>query len=397
MSPISQHPSSQRKGGIAAWVRARITDSVGSLRWACRALLERVLYQLTIILEANLGLKLVVLWLFSISLVMLGAALLRLGSFSPTWGDAVFRAYALLHNAPGTSVWEYRGAAGVMANILFITGILTFAVTVGTVSSSIHSVFEEVWKADHRIVESDHIVVINWSEMIIPVLRQILAGRLHGQGHSKVVVLAEEDLDMMRDLIRTELGSIAKRVSVRAGNPSSLRHLQKVSVGSAKHILVLSPGANASTQHGSLKSMLTTQVLACGRYSNRRVSTQEPAPDRGVCSGACSQVGCIKSLQQIHAAKCGRDTAAHAILLSPKDSAPDVLSEIGFKLITPSSFQQHVLGPAPLSLTRSLAHSLSLSLKHTHSSICIHKFIHIDTCMHAPCHPHDCSLCTQLA
>ena len=137
-----------------------------------------------------------------------------------------------------------------------------------------------------------------------------------------------------------------------------------MSVGSAKHILVLSPGANATTQHGSLKSMLTTQVLARHRYSNRHVSTLGPAPDRGVCSGVCSQVGCIKSLQQIHAAKSGRDTAAHAILLSPKDSAPDVLSEVGFKLITPSSFQQHVLGPVPLSLTRSLAHSLTHTSTH---------------------------------
>ena len=163
--PAGALPQPKRTSELKLWAQIK---RVG------QNLAERAAYQLTRLLEASLGMKLFVLWCFSATLVFLGASLLMGSSAVSTWSDALFRSYALLHNAPGTSAWEYHGLVpSFLANALFITGMLTFAVTIGTVSSSINAVLEEVWKADHKIVESNHIVVINWATMIIPILRQV--------------------------------------------------------------------------------------------------------------------------------------------------------------------------------------------------------------------------------
>ena len=126
------------------------------------------------------------------------------------------------------------------------------------------------------------------------------------------MLLANEDPEMMRNMINYELGPMSKRILVRSGNPSSIRNLQKVSAGSARHILVLTPHVDADvSMHGSLKGMLTTQIA------------------------------CIKSLQQMSSASNPR-----GIVVTPRESAPEML--MGFNLITPTSFQQHVLATATL-------------------------------------------------
>ena len=307
-------------------VRNEIGGVFSTVRGLFHALMDRFWYQTTVLLEASLFTKLAMLWLTSATLVLAGASMLVVVSSNVSWGEALFRAYALLHNAPGTSVWEYSGAQLALSNVLFITGILTFAVTIGTVSSSIQATFEEVWKADHKVVETGHVVIINWSSSIVPVLRQVLAGQRDGQRQTMVVVLAQRDIQWMRDIIHSELGyAYRNRIIVRSGNPSSIRHLEKVSVGSAHYVLVLTPTADDDvSSHGSLKSLLQAQLA------------------------------CIRSLQQIHASRNRphhsgaqtRDFKPQGVVVSPLESAPDML--LGFTLVSPTSFQQDVLAVSVL-------------------------------------------------
>jgi len=83
-----------RDGGLVIWLRRALSTTMA----------ERMKYQITVLLEASLAMQLLVLWLLSATLVTLGASLLLGTSTCKSWGDALFRAYALLHNAPGVSV-----------------------------------------------------------------------------------------------------------------------------------------------------------------------------------------------------------------------------------------------------------------------------------------------------
>jgi len=203
-----------------------------------------------------------------------------------------------------------------------------------------------VWKADHKIVESNHILVLNWSHMTIPILRQITLG-LEGRRGTTVVLLAQEDREKMRDVIDHELGPVSRRVVVRSGNPSSIRDLQKVSAGAAHNVLVLSPDHTSSlSDHGNIKSMLTTQLA------------------------------CIRSLQQIYASLTGEEMSAKGVVVASAENAPDML--MGFTLIMPTSFQQHVLATA--ALQRGLTQVYQEILDHTNGAA-LHLF---DLDAHSP-------------
>eukprot|EP00802_Teleaulax_amphioxeia_P006757 Tamp_06762.p1 GENE.Tamp_06762~~Tamp_06762.p1 ORF type:complete len:804 (+),score=154.53 Tamp_06762:157-2412(+) len=297
---------------LGLWLHRALAPARGAYRDAA----HRLRYHVILLLEASLWMKLFVMWLLSATLVMVGASLMVASSAVPRWGDALFHAYALIHNAPGTSAWDYTGPGLFLANCLFITGMLTFAVTIGTVSSHINAALEQVWKADHKISESEHIVVLNWNQRIIPILRQLMAGR-GGNPREAVVVLADQDLDMMRSTITGELGPLAKGIVVRTGNPSSISDMRKISVGRSSKILILVPdSAENIVAHGSVPGLLTTQIA------------------------------CIKSLQQIEAVESPRERAHTIVVVAPEEHAP--AADLDFTLVSPTAFQQHVFATAAL-------------------------------------------------
>jgi hypothetical protein len=315
-----------------------------TIRHVYQALLESILYQISVFLGAGVSMQLFALVLYSAMLVMLGGALLFLSSVSRSWADALFRAYALLHNAPGIDILEYKGIGLLLANSLFITGTLTFAVTVAMVSESIRTMMQHVWKGNNKIVESNHIVVLNWNGMIIPVIRQTMAGYANNKSRMpKIVILADQNLEMMRNLIYTndDLGALSHHVVVRSGNPSSMRDLIKISVASAKHVLIFTPhadpeSANSQWNFGTHKSQLTTQI-ACVKALQQMHAAARGA--RAPFSPRLSSLSSHSSLSSLSAATTG-------VVVASIEHAPDFL--MGFTLFDPTSFQQHLLATAAL-------------------------------------------------
>jgi hypothetical protein len=315
-----------------------------TIRRVYRALLESILYRISVFLGAGVSMQLFALVLYSAMLVMLGGALLFLSSVSRSWADALFRAYALLHNAPGIDILEYKGIGLLLANSLFITGTLTFAVTVAMVSESIRTMMQHVWKGNNKIVESNHIVVLNWNGMIIPIIRQTMAGYANNNSRMpKIVILADQNLEMMRNLIYSndDLGALSHHVVVRSGNPSSMRDLIKISVASAKHVLIFTPhadseAANSKWNFGTHKSQLTTQI-ACVKALQQMHAAARGA--RAPFSPRFSSLSPLSSLSSLSAATTG-------VVVASIEHAPDFL--MGFTLFDPTSFQQHLLATAAL-------------------------------------------------
>lgn len=64
--------------------------------------------------------------------------------------------------------------ASIVANIIFVSGLLTFAVILGIVCDDISSIVEEVRSGNYEVLEEGHTIVLNSNKQLGSVLRQVL-------------------------------------------------------------------------------------------------------------------------------------------------------------------------------------------------------------------------------
>ena len=131
-----------------------------------------------------------------------------------TWRSALFTAYSLIANAPGAdAVGNVQGIHIITNNIIFFFGIFTFAIVLGIITSTIQEQVDYLLQATHRVIERDHTVILNWSERMIPVLRQIAMTRHYRA--LPVVIMADRDVDEMRTLVQEGLEGLRLPVAIR--------------------------------------------------------------------------------------------------------------------------------------------------------------------------------------
>lgn len=51
--------------------------------------------------------------------------------------------------------------------------MMTFAVALGVVTSSISVGLEGILEGNHKVVEKGHMVILNWNDKTVPMLRQV--------------------------------------------------------------------------------------------------------------------------------------------------------------------------------------------------------------------------------
>lgn len=231
-------------------------------------------YKVTQMLGASTMVKLISLMLFSVFLVIAGGALIKYNQEGLGWGESLFKAYALLNNAPGTSaVDEADEVSSLIVNAIYIIGILTFATALGVITSSMELALERILADDHKIIEKNHILVLNWNEMVPPMVRQIAAAIGDGVApHCPIVILADKDQKQMKDALDAALPPGHRlELMIRSGNPGTLSGLEKVSAGLARFVVVLTPEGRGGTPEDlhPLRALLTTQA-ACLRSLQRR-------------------------------------------------------------------------------------------------------------------------------
>ena len=177
-------------------------------------------------------------------LIFIGGCLLRGVGASHTWMGALFKSFALLSAAPGVdSVNQETTTNTVATNLLFLMGIFTFATVLGIITSSIEEHVHWVLEANHRVVERDHTVILNWSERTLPILRQLAESRRTAAGYTAlpVVLMADKDVCEMREAVRVGLGlgALDLDVTVRSGVPTKIEDLEKVAIGHARNVLIM--------------------------------------------------------------------------------------------------------------------------------------------------------------
>ena len=121
-------------------------------------------------------------------------------------------------------------------------GIFLVSTLIGILTTGINSKVDELRKGRSRVIETDHTLVLGWSEEVFTILTELAVANA-SRKRPAVVVLAPVDKVEMEDSIRAKVGDAlgTTRVVCRTGSPMNQRDLDLVNPYRARAIIVLAP------------------------------------------------------------------------------------------------------------------------------------------------------------
>lgn len=144
----------------------------------------------------------------------------------------------------GDEGWPFR-LIRFMATLL---GIFIISILIGIISSGIDEKLEDLKKGKSKVLESDHTLILGWSEKIFSIIEQIIEANTNYKGRA-IVILADNDKVEMEDAIKAKISDFkTSKIIVRSGNPLISSDIEVVNPDFARSIIILSPDReNADT------------------------------------------------------------------------------------------------------------------------------------------------------
>jgi voltage-gated potassium channel Kch len=256
------------KPGVALKRAPAVRSGPPSLRQRLRYAFDNTMSRGTPALVGWLG-------VFTLLLVALFTAIVLIGGLAPEdeSGDKpgiIGQAFRTVLHAldPGTVAGDVGKWPFLLAMFLLtIGGLFVVSALIGVIATGIDNKIVELRKGRSFVIESDHTLILGWSETVYTILAELTIAN-ESERDPVVVILSDLDRVGMEDLIRAKVGDTGKtRVVCRSGSAIDLADLAVVNPQGARSIIVLSPtDEDADTQ-------VIKTVLALTRGPARR---QEP-------------------------------------------------------------------------------------------------------------------------
>ncbi|MES2761820.1 MAG: potassium transporter TrkA [Bacteroidota bacterium] len=160
----------------------------------------------------------------------------------------------------GDEGWSFRA----VRFIATLGGIFLISILIGTISSGIDEKLDELKKGRSRVLETNHTLILGWSEKVFSIILEIIEANSN-QKNPSIVILADRDKVEMEDEIRSKIENFGKtRIIIRSGSPLESSDIAVVSPNEARSIIVLAnEEANADTY-------VIKSVLALTNGKNRK-------------------------------------------------------------------------------------------------------------------------------
>jgi len=149
--------------------------------------------------------------------------------------------------------------------VITMVGIFFFATVLGVVVDGISGMLETLKKGKSKVIESDHTVILGWTDRC-PALIKEIALACESEGGGTVCVLAEQDrqeLEAEKNQYLTKGELRGLNLVFRTGSPMVVNDLNLVSACTARNIIVLAPTGMEADKADSivLRTVLQLKVL----------------------------------------------------------------------------------------------------------------------------------------
>jgi voltage-gated potassium channel Kch len=171
--------------------------------------------------------------------------------FAPGEGVARLLWMSMLRTLDPGTMADDEGSGAFLFLMLMVTigGIFVVAALIGVINTGLEARLDELRKGRSRLAESEHTVLLGWSEQVFTVVSELVLANQSRPG-SCVAILADKDKVAMEDELRTRLGPTGRtRVVCRTGTPTEPTDLDILRLDSAKSIVVLSPEVDEPDIH----------------------------------------------------------------------------------------------------------------------------------------------------
>jgi len=165
----------------------------------------------------------------------------------------------------GDEGWAFRS----VRFIATLGGIFLISILIGTISSGIDEKLDELKKGRSRVLESNHTLILGWSEKVFSIISEIIEAN-DNQKKPSIVILADRDKGEMEDEIRSKIDNFKNtKLIVRSGSPLESTNIALVNPNQARSIIVLA-GTEDNADTYVIKS-----VLALTNGKNRKESAYQ--------------------------------------------------------------------------------------------------------------------------
>ncbi len=152
----------------------------------------------------------------------------------------------------GDTGWGFRVAMLVVT----IGGLVIVAGLIGIVSGGFDAKVEELRKGRSRVLESDHTLVLGWSDKVFSIVSELAIANA-SRRRSAIVVLADRDKVEMEDAIRAAVGRTGSTAVIcRSGDPMTLGDLELGSPHTARSIVLLASDGSDDPDAEVIKTAL---------------------------------------------------------------------------------------------------------------------------------------------
>ncbi|GAA4113410.1 lipoprotein [Nocardioides fonticola] len=160
---------------------------------------------------------------------------------SDSFGKELFS--ALMHALdPGTVAGD-TGPWRFLLTMLALTigGLFIVSALIGVIAAGIDAKIAELQRGRSLVLESDHTVVLGWSDSIFTILRELSIAN-ESRRRPVVVILADKDKVEMEEEIRAKVPDTrGTRIVCRSGSPMDVDELAVSSHRTARSVILLAP------------------------------------------------------------------------------------------------------------------------------------------------------------
>lgn len=189
----------------------------------------------------------VIVWLGVVTLVVIVVAAtiaVAVGRFvtdrnDGSWLENAWQAMLRAVDA-GTFAGDRTWPVRVLGLVVSLAGIFIAGSLIGLIASAVDRKVDDLSKGRGRVIESDHTLVLGWNGQVLALVNELIVANENQPGRAIVFLVTDDkdDVDqMLADRIRETKGT---RLVVRSGDRSSPADLLRVSISTARSVVVLS-------------------------------------------------------------------------------------------------------------------------------------------------------------